>query len=251
MAKTEKLVKITLSVFVLTMILITTTGKVLAADTPATGLSIPGFISKYKISAAGMSIGETTRSLTLNPGKLHIFESITRPIGIGRILASGQVVERSEWQFKDGKLLPIKYTYFDSSSDKDRNVNIQFNWDNKTITNIINGEPWKMTLEDDTQDKLLYQVRLMHDLSMGIKTLNYPVADGGKLKYYNLEIIGNEAIKTDFGKFDTLRIRRIHSKRVTTFWCAKSLNYLPVRIEQRYDNNPAVTATLVSLTGIR
>lgn len=215
---------------------------------PGISPSLNSFTSTYKIKKGSITIGESQRTLTINNDR-NVFESVTRPAGFGRLLVSGQVVERSEWRYKDGRIQPVHYTYFDSSGDNDRNVQITFDWINHRITNTINGEPWKMKLLPDTQDKLIYQVRLMLDLLQGKSTLDYPVADGGKLKYYKLDIIGEERIKTEFGEYDTIRLRRVHGKRKTTFWCVKNLKYLPIRIEQRLENNSPITAILTSLSG--
>ncbi len=217
---------------------------------PSYATSLPQqFTAVYAVKTSGMTIGETKRVLS-HDGKYYQFESITRPKGIARLLTSGQVVERSLWSFFHGQPRPEHYTFLNSGSKKNRNVQLDFDWDKNRVINTINGEPWSMPLEHGTQDKLLYQLRIMQDLPTSKTTLRYPVADGGKLKYYDIEIIGKERIRTKLGIFDTIRLHRTKGSRKTTLWCAEQLGYLPVRIEQQKNDDSPVIATLTSVSGI-
>lgn len=207
------------------------------------------FTATYDVKKSGITIGETKRTLSRENDQ-YLFESITRPTGIAKLFTSGQVVERSHWQVFQNKPRPMKYTFFNSGGKKKRNVRIDFDWDNNQVINIINNEPWSMPLEHGTSDKLLYQLRIMQDLPTTGTSLRYPVADGGRLKYYDIEVIGKERIRTPLGKFETVRLRYIKGSRTTTMWCAEELGYLPVRIEQRKNDDSPVVAVLSSLTGI-
>jgi len=207
------------------------------------------FTAVYAVKTSGLTIGETKRVLS-HTGEYYQFESITRPKGVARLLTSGQVVERSQWNFFHGQPRPEHYTFFNSGSKKNRNVKLDFDWDKNRVINTINGEPWSMPLEHGTQDKLLYQLRIMQDLPTNKTTLRYPVADGGKLKYYDIEIIGKERIRTKLGVFDTIRLQRTKGSRKTTLWCARQLGYLPVRIEQQKNDDSPVIAILTSVSGI-
>lgn len=207
------------------------------------------FAATYSVKKAGMTIGETKRVLSRENGQ-YLFESVTRPTGIAKLFASGQVVERSHWLFFQGRPRPEKYTFFNSGGKKKRNAQLDFDWGKNQVINTINGEPWAMPLEHGTSDKLLYQLRIMQDLPTTATSLRYPVADGGKLKYYDIKIMGKERIRTPMGKFETVRLQHTKSSRTTTMWCAKELQYLPVRIEQRKNDDSPVTAVLTSVKGI-
>lgn len=211
------------------------------------------FSATYTVKKAGVTIGETKRTLTRinnHENGQYLFESITRPTGIAKLFTSGQVVERSHWQFFEGRPRPVKYTFFNSGSKKKRNVQLDFNWEENRVINTVNNEPWTMPLEYGAVDKLLYQLRIMQDLPTSQSTLRYPVADGGKLKYYVIDILGKERIRTPMGIFDAVRLRHTKGKRQTTMWCAQELGYLPVRIEQRKNDDGPVTAALSSVKGI-
>lgn len=236
------------SFFILALICASaTTGAVAAATVNG---PLPEFAAVYTLSKGNIKIGESTRRLTINDSGTNVFESITHPAGLGRLFASGNVTERSEWVYYEGKPRPVAYTYIDTSRKQERNVQLTFDWDKSRVTNTINGDPWKMELFPGTQDKLIYQLRLMLELASANSKLDYSIADGGKLKEYKLEILGPESIKTKLGKFEAIRVQRVSGERVTTFWCVKDLNYLPVRIEQRKGKKSPITASLTSVQGL-
>jgi hypothetical protein len=208
------------------------------------------FTSVYTLKKGSITVGETTRSLRpLDDGRF-VFESVTRPVGIARLLTSGQVVEHSEWRLRQYTIQPLHYSYFNSSSKKNRDERLEFDWTTRTITDTISGEPWQMPLQEGALDKLVYQLQIMLDLARNKTSLHYTIAGSGKLKTYEIEILGTETITTPLGKFETVRVRRVHGKRRTTLWCARRLRYLPVRIEHRKAGESPVTATLKSIRGI-
>lgn len=213
------------------------------AATPTT------FSATYAVSKGIMSVGSTVRTLRHAEDGYFVFESVTKPGGIAKLFTSGKVVERSHWQWQDNKIIPHEYIYV-NSSDQKRDVKLIFDWDANEVTNIINGDPWTMELETDTLDKLIYQLAIMYDLNAGNNNLLYKVADGGAMKTYQMKIAGEERLVTELGVFHTVKVVRKTKNRETTMWCARELQFLPVKIEQRRNDDGPVTANLVELSGI-
>ncbi len=224
----------------------------LASHTAAMAAELPArFTAVYDLKKGPITIGETRRSLMPDGPDTFVFESVTRPTGLSRLLRSGQVVERSLWTWHGDHLRPLEYTYFSHGGGTPRTVNLRFDWSQRRVTNTINGDPWRMPLSDDlTVDKLLFQLRLMHDLPSIAPRLHYPVADGGPLKTYTLEILGPETIRLPAGTFDTLRVQQRNGGRQTTYWCAPRLRYLPVRIERRQADGSTINAVLNHSEGL-
>ena len=206
------------------------------------------FTAKYKVTKGIMSVGSTKRVLKSEGNGFYVFESVTKPGGIAKLFTSGEVIEHSYWRYQNNKLVPHEYKYT-NSGDQKRNVKLEFDWDNYKVTNIINGDPWTMDIEEQTLDKLIYQLAIMYDLSNGKDKLLYQVADGGKMKTYDIKIEGEERLVTELGTFNTLKIVRATENRTTIMWCAREIQYLPAKIEQKKKDG-SVTAVLVDLTGI-
>ena len=100
-----------------------------------------------------------------------------------------------------------------------------------------------------TLDKLIYQAQLMIGVASNPSALEYTIADRGKLKQYAIANMGSEQIATPFGHFDTIKLERHEpgSKKQTTVWCARSLDWIPVKVEFRDKNGSLTTATLRAL----
>ncbi len=227
-----------------------------AALTPAekTPGNLPisnNFSAEYILRSGLFDIGKTKRTLSLQEDGQRVFTSTTRATGMFALFFDGKITERSVWKYHEGRARPLQYFYKDTNKKK-RNVSLAFDWESKTVTNTINGEPWDMEITPDTQDKLIYQINIMLTLleNSNLKTMNINVADGGKLKSHEVIIQKKETVETPAGEYKTIRISRDDGKRVTTLWCAPSLDYLPVRIEHHKKGNTKVNAYLVKVKGL-
>jgi hypothetical protein len=209
------------------------------------------FTAHYKLTKGIITLGKSRRSFKNTGPNEYMFESISKPYGVGKIISNGEIHERSNWILHQGALRPVSYSYQNSDSDLKRNVKLLFDWEKLIVVNNINGDPWKMKLELGTQDKLLYLLSLMSDLKKGKRHLEYRVADGGSTKTYRGIIEGEQNITTDLGTFSTLKIvREHHNGKRTILWCAPSLDYLPIQIEQIKKDGSSVRASLYNLEGM-
>ena len=93
---------------------------------------------------------------------------------------------------------------------------------------------------------------IIWDLQAGKESLQYTVADGGKTKIYNFEILGEETIKTPLGELETIKLERHRpdSRRKSTLWCARQLEFLPVKVENIETDGKVTIALIQSLDGI-
>lgn len=154
------------------------------------------------------------------------------------------ISESSAFKVIDQKITPIEYQYHRSGIGKKRDAVLNFDWQKMKVLNNVQSRPWQMAITDASMDKLVYQLQMREDL-MAIKAsgqawppLRYEIADGGKLKVYEFEVMGTEVIDTPIGKVDTLKIMRIkHRKnRETAFWLAPEYEFLLVRLQQLEGN---------------
>ncbi|MFG1490851.1 DUF3108 domain-containing protein, partial [Oceanospirillum sp. HFRX-1_2] len=116
------------------------------------------------------------------------------------------------------------------------------------VTDDIDNKPWKMDIPVNAQDLLSYQLKLRYDLMQNPeqKKFQYPVADGGKIKYFTFRVVGEEILKTPMGRLNTIKLESLrHSKMDVEHivWLAKDWDNLLVRIEpvrNRDDEEPVV-----------
>ena len=210
------------------------------------------FEAEYSIRMKGAKIAKMKREFTLLENGKYQYHSETQTTGLISLFRKDSIIETSRWSFDEQKPVPLEYFYDHSGGKKDRKVNITFDWQNQKITNSIDGSSWNMPTSPNVMDKLLYQLAIMYDLQAGRQDLIYTVADGGKIKVYNFEVLGNEVLKTPIGNFQTIKLARHkpNSRRKSILWCAEELGYLPIKVENIEKDGKVTIALINSLKGI-
>lgn len=210
------------------------------------------FEADYSVYRKGAKVAKMQRRFNQLENGHYFYRSETRTTGLVSLFRKDHIVEETTWKLSEEELFPSHYLYRHTGGKKDRHVEVNFDWRENTITNSINGASWQMPTQARIMDKLLYQLAIMQDLKSGRIPLSYTIADGGKIKPYHFEILGEERIKTDLGEFNTIKLFRHkpNSRRQSTLWCAKELHYLPVRLENIEKDGAKTVVEINSLAGI-
>lgn len=147
-----------------------------------------------------------------------------------------RIEEVSQFNWDDqGQLVPHVYRYQRSGLGRDRKALLNFDWQTQKVVNNVQNKPWTMDLPQAALDKLSYQLQLRHDLLNDKHDMRYQIADGGRLKTYEFEILQDEVLDTPVGQLNTTKVKRIrkNNKRITYLWLAKDWNHLVVKIQQK------------------
>lgn len=120
-----------------------------------------------------------------------------------------------------------------------KNKNLAMNFDQATrkINVDVSGKKTTLDFKTGTLDELNLEFQVREDLKKGGLQSQYFVADEKSVDTVRFVREGQEQLSVPAGRYDTVRVRRVHSnpKRTTTFWLAPSLDYLPVRVMQNDD----------------
>lgn len=211
----------------------------------------PRFTAEYHLYNHGVKVAEMLRAMEQTSDGNFVFRSDTKTSGLFALVRKDRIVEESRWRMADGALQSLSYSYT-RTGPKERRVAVEFDWVERRIINNINGESWLMPAVPEVVDKLLYQFALMSDLRAGEKELSYTVADGGKIKNYEIEPLGEETVHTPLGNLRTLKFRhqKIGDDRLTTLWCAPNYQFLPVQVEYQEKDGTSIRVVLQSVTGL-
>lgn len=214
---------------------------------------IPSFTANYTLSRGNITIGNLQRSLTAAEDGNFKFESAMRLTGLVAVFIKNELFESSLWSYQNEQIRPQIYTYSKAGGKKDSRLKFDFDWENSLVKNTISGKEWEMPLPADAQDKISYQLAIMHDLARGKTEFEYPIADKKKFKTYRFKVVGNETLDTPLGALETVKVERIMQSddKTTVLWCAPSLHYLPVRIEQNEKDGEEFSLLIQSVEGLR
>ncbi len=214
---------------------------------------IPDFSANYLVKLNSLHAGELKRSLITNEDGTRTFRSETQAKGIFAFFKPDLVEEVSIWQQHNGVIQPQSYLYQRTGGKRDKYLSLDFNWQKNQVYIDDHKQPWTLNIEENTLDKLIYQISLMFDLADNKTQFSYRIADGGKLKTYNIDILDTEVITTPLGKIEAIKLIRHRDKskgRQTILWCAPALNYLPIKLEHTEKGGAVFTAVLRHLEGI-
>ena len=214
---------------------------------------IADFSANYLVRYNNIQAAELKQTLSTQEDGTRLYTSRTKAKGVFAYIKPDVISETSLWRLEDNVIQPLNYSYQRTGGKKEKLLTMLFDWSAMTVDIDDKKQPWTLNVKPNTLDKLVYQLALMRDLIEGKESFNYTIADGGKLKTYNIGIIGKETLKTPLGEVDTVkftRIKNIDSKRKTILWCAPELNYLPVQIEHVEKDGTTYTAVLRRLRGM-
>lgn len=205
----------------------------------------------YSLYAKGIEVARVTRRLSQPDDNSYEYQSETKTVGITALFRRVRIVETSRFSMQGDELRPEQYRYMRSGDKKKRDVSVLFDWNNNRIKHTINGDSWHMPTQPGIMDKLLYELAVMDDLGNGQDPAAYRIADGGGVRVYDFERLGEENISTPLGEYHTVKIlrRKEGSDRLSIFWAADELDYLPVQVDHMEKDGSKTRAVLISLEG--
>ena len=159
---------------------------------------------------------------------------LVKATGMARLLAGGHIEETSEFEQNADGVRPVRYVSDDTLTRDRTNAAISFDWENGTASGIVNNEAYQSDVEGMVYDRIAIQYELMSDLMNGGASAEYILFDIDEVKTVTVHNIGQRTVKVPAGTFNAIGVQHQSpgSKRVTTMWCVKELDYLPVIVEQ-------------------
>ena len=211
----------------------------------------------YQIEMNSIQAGELTQQLKTLTDGLHRFRSVTKAKGVVALFRRDTVKESSLWTLQQQQIVPHQYLYQRSGGKKDKYLRMDFDWSKNMVHIDDKVHPWDLELPSATLEKHVYQLQLRLDLMQNPqqRTFNYAIADGGRIKHYQIERLEEEIISTPLGKIATVKFKRQRDRdsdkdRETTLWCAPELDYLPIKLEHIEKDGTKFIATLTALKGL-
>jgi len=200
------------------------------------------FDADYTVSKGRLTLGNLHTSLKYN-GNQYQYRKYTKASGFAAMLTGMKITENSDGQFNKEVIKPRNYLFNQSRRNKFRVEKTRFSG-NKAIGSY-KGKPYNISISPNALDRGSVELALAHDLATNKTRLVYPVVEKGKVKTLTFAKQGEEKIKTPAGTFNTVKIRVVRNtnKRNTTFWLAKELDYMPVKI--RHNEKGDVITTVI------
>jgi Protein of unknown function (DUF3108) len=188
----------------------------------------------YALEWHGFTAGRSTLTLEQAGAGAYRYQSVNRARGLFRLAFPDAIIETSRFTITDGHVRPLSYQEVNGPGKADRDVHIEFDWQDGRARGMQHGKPVDQPLAPGTQDPLSVQIELMRDLSSGASPTQFLLFDQDVAKQFRYTRERGVRLDTALGTIDTVVYRsdRPGSDRVVRLWLAPSLGYLPVKAER-------------------
>src|SRR5215472_10295478 len=195
----------------------------------------------------GMTVAVSTLKLE-QTGDTWTFSSRSEPRGIGK-LASGVFppLQVSVVRVTDQGVQPQSFK--SSGGDSGKSIELKYDWQAHRVTGIYESTKVDLPLTPRVQDDGSVQLALMVELLAGRTPPTLQLIDKNSVREYEFSRDGEATIKTPLGdvKTEVFKSQKKYSPRVTRFWCAPDRGYIPMRVQQKKDDDVQWTMEIQSL----
>jgi len=227
--------------------LVAVTSMVLLASRAAAADELKPYTATYAGIWRGMTVAVSTLKLE-QTGDTWTFSSRSEPRGIGKV-ASGVFppLQVSVVRVTDQGVLPQSFK--SSGGNSDKSIELNYNWQTHKVTGTYEGTKVDLPLTPRVQDDGSVQLGLMVELLAGRTPPNVQLIDKNSVRDYEFSRDGEATINTPMGDVHTLifKSQKKNSPRITRFWCAPDRGYIPMRVQQKKDNDVQWTLEIQSL----
>ena len=207
----------------------------------------------YKVGNHLINAG-TARLQLSREGDLWSYSLSTEPRGILKLAGKGNISESSTIRFTevDGELQFQPQTYvYRQDNERRRAVDAVFDWNARSVKHTYRGQETTNVFEQPIIDRLSATLLMIDTLRKDdFEAAVIQVFDTGKIKNVAFTRQGSETLDTPLGKIETIKILNKNaagSSRETITWFAPSLDFVPVKIEQRKRGDLVVRFNLLRL----
>lgn len=196
--------------------------------------------ANYSVHKGSLYLGDMKSTLRYTGNQYHYYKD-TQAKGFAALITKAVIKENIDGTFKGDNLSPVKYYFLQSTRKNSRTENTRFTGVN--AKGSYKDNHYDVKLPKGTLDRASLELALANDIGKKRPTLSYNVMERGELKKYNFKRLGEEQLTTPSGKFTTTKVSVVRSgnTRSTTFWLAKELGYMPVKIIHKEKNDVITT----------
>lgn len=205
------------------------------AAAPATGEdSLSPYVAEYDVRYGRMAVGTSRTELARADGH-WVLETTSTASGFARVIASGTLRQRSEFDATADGLRPRRYSFDDGTSRTGRDISLDFDWSAGRVHGTAEDVTVDVAAVDGLQDAASMQALVIARLRAGREPGTIAMIEKDKVKYYRYSLERREMLATAVGEVETVvyRAAREGSDRETLTWHAPKLGFAAVQAEQR------------------
>jgi len=221
---------------------------------PDSSLKLESYSALYDLRRKGKNVGKAHRKLEASDENKWLL-SMKSEASV--MIVKFKYSQQTNFSWVNNKPRPDNFIQTDTNNFRSTKVHKQnFDWQQMQETGSYKKKKWQLALKPEIQDRQTSILSLRVDLlaqncsTQSSETYRYPVSYKGKLNDDVYQFIAEETIQTPEGEFQTLKFEKTHKnkRRISYFWLAKKLDYIPIRIQQIKEGEEQADMLLKSVT---
>jgi len=215
--------------------------------------SVATYTATYRVEYKGKEAGVSDWSVRDLGGGRYEFQARITPKGMLKLIRPKPAVERSQFRVEaNGVLRALEYWYEDGSRSGDGNWHVVFDWARRVATVTTSEARRELPVTDAVIDIGTLKAAVVRDMALTGLPGPYEIADKDAVATYEYMDSGSPTLATDVGSLETRLFvqRRAGASRSTWLWAAPSMGFLPVRIEQRRNDEVQTAFLLTKVDGL-
>jgi len=220
----------------------------LAASAAARADELRPYQATYRGIWHGLTVAVSRLTLE-RTGDTWTYSSESAPRGLGRLAAGVFPPHQvSVVRVTGSGVEPLSFKSEGGESSK--SIDLSYDWSAQRVTGSYEGTPVDQPLSADVRDDASVQLALTVELLAGRTPKSFRVIDGNGTRQYQFAREAEATLETPMGRIATVvyRSQKVHSPRITRFWCAPDRGYIPLKVEQTRGDDVQWTMEIESLT---
>jgi hypothetical protein len=212
-----------------------------------TGIVLEPYTAQYITTARGISLTLDRKLARKTDGSYELTN------GGSKLVVGFQEV--SKFRIENSRVIPGTYVY-QGTGLMSRRREVKFTPGADTIRSLYKDNWYDLPYSENTFDRMSQQEQirllLLQDETPK-ETLVVTVADGKRVKDYQLDFVAEETLDTPLGQIKTLHFERLHDNpdRKSDTWLAPAWDYMMVKTVHVEDGKPVVVKlTKASIAGV-
>lgn len=215
----------------------------MACTTTAMADVLSPFEAHYRVERGSMGLGGTVFSLT-REDDCYRYHGEARPNALVSLFV-GKVIDDSRFCVTNGQVIPQRFEHIETGDDED-SYSLVFDDDGRVTYRGRSGQARTFTAPENPLEPFVIQIaaRLWVESSdepAALPNRVFTVVDEDEIKRYELAVRDGGRVETPAGTWDTLIVERVDDPdRQLRFWLAPELDWLPIKVEHRKKDDPAI-----------
>lgn len=230
-------------------------GALFAALLPAAAASTQQrpapFRARYRVAYQGIAVGTGSIALRYDADGGYRMRSEIAADGWAALLFSDTIVETAAGTLTAAGPRPRSYRYTQTGGRRERVTTLAFDWPRRRVVSVSDGDAATLPLGAAAVDPLSVYLQVMWRLQRGEPAATVTLVVRHRVRDYRLRADGRERLTLPAGPLETRRYSRQRpgSSRLTRFWLAPRLGWLPVQVVQYRDGGERLRLTLTRIDG--